>query len=165
MLLPGRYLIRPGSPADLPVYRRILYEAVGWNPDRVLPPMADALRHPELARYHQGWGRPGDIAVVASLDGEPVGGAFCRLFTEEDHGEGYVDEETPEIAIAVWPEHRGRGLGGRLLAALADAARAAGMTRLSLSVERPNPAARLYLRSGYAIVTENESDYVMVAAI
>jgi GNAT superfamily N-acetyltransferase len=158
------YEIRPGTPADLPVYQRILYEAVAWNPDRQLPPMERTLRHPELARYHEGWGRPGDIAVVATLDSEPVGGALCRLFTQDDHGEGFVDEETPEIAVAVWPEHRGRGLGGRLLAAIAGATRAVGIARLSLSVEQQNPAARLYLRSGYTIVSEDGDDYVMVAA-
>lgn len=157
------YEVRPGTDADLPVYQRLLYEAVAWDPHRELPSMAVLLPHPELARYHQGWGRHGDLGVVATLDGEPVGGALCRLFTQDDHGEGYVDENTPEMAVAVWPEHRGRGLGGRLLAAIAEAARDAGFDRLSLSVERRNPAARLYLRSGYTIVAEDGDDYVMVA--
>lgn len=157
------YQIRAGTTADLPVYQRVLYEAVSWDPDRELPPVQQTLEHPELARYHQGWGRPGDLGVVATLDGQPVGAALFRLFTEDDHGEGFVDEHTPEIAIAVWPEHRGRGLGGRLLAAIADVARTAGFARLSLSVEQQNPAARLYLRSGYTIVSAGDDDYVMVA--
>ncbi len=157
------YAIRPGTAADLPVYRSILFHAVDWNLERTLPSFEEIIDHPGLARFHRGWGRPGDIAVVATYEGEPVGGAFFRLFTQDDHGHGFLDEDTPEIAIAVWPGHRGRGLGTRLLAALAEAARVAGIARLSLSVEQGNPAAQLYLRTGYALVAETDHDYVMVA--
>jgi GNAT superfamily N-acetyltransferase/DNA-binding transcriptional ArsR family regulator len=156
------YRIRRGTADDLPVYRRILYEAVAWDPNRALPPLDQIVEHPQLALFHRGWGRPGDLAVVAHRAGEPIGGAFGRLFTEEEHGSGYVDPDTPEIAIAVWPGHRGRGLGTRLLAALAEAARAAGIGRLSLAVERENPAADLYLRCGYRIIAEPGADYLMV---
>jgi GNAT superfamily N-acetyltransferase len=103
--------------------------------------------------------------VVAEVAGEPVGGAFARLFTAEDHGSGSVDRGTPEVAIAVWPEHRGRGIGGRLLAELAERARASGITRLSLAVERANPAARLYLRCGYRVVAVPGEDYLMLTEL
>ncbi|HEU0242144.1 MAG TPA: GNAT family N-acetyltransferase [Micromonosporaceae bacterium] len=158
----GACQIRPGTVDDLPTYRRILYEAVTWHPERSLPPQEQLLAHPELALFHEGWPRLGDIAVVAERAGEPVGGAFARLFTNDDHSSGYVDSATPELAIAVWPEHRGRGLGARLLAALADEARAAGFARLSLAVERDNPAAHLYQRCGYRVVGEPGDDYLMV---
>jgi GNAT superfamily N-acetyltransferase/DNA-binding transcriptional ArsR family regulator len=161
--VPGGYRLGPGTDRDLPVYKRILREAVSWRPGMRLP--LEIVDHPELARFHRGWGRPGDLAVVARAGETVVGGAFCRLFTEADHGDGFVDEQTPEIAIAVWEEHRGCGLGGRLLAALADAARRAGFARLSLSVERDNPAVRLYLRSGYEVVAEAGKDYLMVATL
>jgi GNAT superfamily N-acetyltransferase len=160
---PGDFRLRPGTARDLPVYKRILREAVSWRPGMRLPP--EVVDHPDLARFHRNWGRPGDLAVVASAGDAVAGGAFCRLFTDADHSSGFVDEQTPEIAIAVWEEHRGRGLGGRLLAALADAARSAGIVRLSLSVERENPAVRLYLRSGYEIVAEPGNDYLMVTTL
>jgi GNAT superfamily N-acetyltransferase len=153
--------IRPGTDADLPVYQRVLYEALGWQPDSGIPPIEVVLAHPEAARYHGGWGRHGDLGVVAESDGEAVGGAYFRLFTEDDHGHGYVDDETPEIAIAVWGAPRGQGIGGQLLDALHDVARAAGFERLSLSVEVENRAARLYERHGYVTISEDTS-YRMV---
>ena len=126
-----------------------LYEAVAWNPERVLPPFGLAIEHPELARYHAGWGRPGDLGVVAESWGDVVGVALCRLFTEADYGHGYVDDETPELAVAVAEWRRGVGVGTSLMHELVDAAREAGFTRLSLSVDEDNPALRLYERLGY----------------
>lgn len=156
------YHVRSGTDADLPTFQRVLYEAIAWHPERARPPMAQVLAHPQLVIFHEGWGRPGDFGVVATRDGEPVGAAFARLFTDEVHSSGYVDPQTPEIAIAVWPEHRGRGVGARLLTALAARAARRGVGRLSLSVERSNPAARLYQRCGYRILGEPGDDYLMV---
>ena len=133
-------------------YERItwaLYAAVAWNPERKLPPGEALLEHPEIARYHKGWGRFGDIGVVAEVDGEFVGIAFCRLFTDDDHGHGYVDAKTPELAVAVVEGWRGRGVGTQLMNGLANAVRLAGIGTLSLSVDTENPARRLYERLGY----------------
>ena len=111
------------------------------------------LDHPEAARYHRDWGRPGDLGVIAEEAGEVIGMAYCRLFTDEDHGYGYLDPDTPEVALAVREGQRGRGIGGELLTRLGAAARAEGRARLSLSVERDNPARRLYERLGYRTVS------------
>jgi GNAT superfamily N-acetyltransferase len=141
---------------EVELVKWMLYEAVSWDPGRELPPYEAVIDHPELARYHSGWGRPGDAGVVAELDASPVGVAAFRIFTEQDHGHGFVDEETPELAIAVADGFRGRGVGSRLMEALADRARAEGIARLSLSVDTENPARLLYEQLGYREISRDD---------
>lgn len=145
--------LRPAGASDLEHLKLALYEAVAWNPERELPPYEVTIEHPELARYHAGWGRHGDLAVIAEDEGAVVGAVLCRLFTEGDHGHGYVDEQTPELAVAVWDGYRGRGVGAELIGALEDAVRLEGIAQMSLSVDAANPARRLYVRLGYEELT------------
>jgi ribosomal protein S18 acetylase RimI-like enzyme len=147
---------------DVEHVRWALFEAVSWDPERELPPFELTIEHPELARYHREWGRAGDLGVVAEHGDEVVGVALARLFTEDDHGHGYVDDETPELAVAVADGARGNGLGTRLLNELAAAARDAGIRRLSLSVDSENPALRLYERLGYRELARDEDGVRMV---
>jgi GNAT superfamily N-acetyltransferase len=142
-------VLREANADDVEHVTWALYTALAWDPERRLPPPEVTLEHPEAARYHRGWGRPGDLGIIATVDGRIVGVAYCRLFTDDDHGHGYVDDRTPEVAVAVRDGHRGRGLGARLLERLADLARAAGYEQLSLSVDAANPARRLYERLGF----------------
>jgi ribosomal protein S18 acetylase RimI-like enzyme len=59
------------------------------------------------------------------------------------------------VDIAILPEHQRRGIGGGLLAELrAEGSRTAKPVRLS--VVRENPAIRLYARSGFSIIKEDE---------
>jgi GNAT superfamily N-acetyltransferase len=154
--------LRPGTEADIEHVKRALFEAVSWNPDRELPPYELVIAHPELARYYEGWGRRGDLAVIAEREGKVVGASLCRLFTADDHGHGYVDDETPELAVAVWDGHRGEGIGTLLMAAIEEAARAGGFTQVSLSVDADNPAGRLYERLGYATLTVDDDGVRML---
>jgi ribosomal protein S18 acetylase RimI-like enzyme len=154
--------LRPGTDADIEHVKRALFEAVSWNPERELPPYEFVIAHRELARYHEGWGRRGDLAVIAEREGEAVGASLCRLFTTEDHGHGYVDYETPELAVAVWAGHRGEGIGTRLMDGIEEAARAEGFAKLSLSVDADNPARRLYERLGYETLTVDDDGVRML---
>ena len=116
-------------------------------------------------RYVQAWGRQGDTGVIALDEGFPVGAAWYRLFRESDPGYGFVDEQTPELAIAVLPSRRGRGLGEELLRALMDRARAEGHRAISLSVEPQNPALKLYERFGFRKVAERDGAWTMLAEL
>jgi ribosomal protein S18 acetylase RimI-like enzyme len=150
-------VIRPAGAQDLPFLRDMLRHAyyARWGSEADVP----------LERYVAGWGRPGDTALVAIEQFQPIGAAWFRLFTEEEPGYGFVDAETPELTIAVVPSRRGKGLGNELLTALLDQAREDGFTAASLSVEPDNPALHLYEQHGFARVGERAGALVMRAEL
>ena len=142
--------------------REMLYTALDWRPDVELPPREWVLEHPQVAPFHTGWGRPGETGLVAEEDAVAIGVGWYRFFTEEEHGEGFVDPDTPEVAVAVVDGHRGRGIGGMLMESIHDRARAQGVTRISLSVDPDNPARHLYLRLGYVDLEPGDENGRMI---
>ena len=153
-------MIRPGGTADVRFLRDMLRHAYYWRSAHPDAPMEDSVQ-----RYVNGWGRPGDAAVIAVERTGPVGAAWYRLFRADEPGYGFVDEQTPELAIAVVPSKRGHGIGDELLKALIGKAAAAGYGRLSLSVEPGNPARKLYERHGFSVVDEGAEAWTMVAEL
>ncbi len=142
-------MIRDLGDGELDFLGEMLYTALDWRPDGELPPFEFIIAHPQVRIFHQGWGRPGDTALVDEEAGRLVGLVWYRMFTAAEHGEGFVDEQTPELAIAVVEEFRGRGIGAALMQAIHERARRDGLSRISLSVDRDNPARSLYARLGY----------------
>src|SRR5687768_16008067 len=149
-------VVRRGGAQDLRFLRDMLHHAYYWR-ERVPGSL--------VSRYVRGWGRLGDTAVIALEGGFPVGAAWYRVFTGEEPGYGFVDDQTPELAIAVVPSKRGHGIGDHLLKALIEKARAGGYRRLSLSVEPGNPARKLYERHGFSVVDEGAEAWTMVAEL
>ena len=117
-----------------------------------------------VARYVNNWGRPGDTGLVAWENG-PIGAAWYRLFKSTAPGYGFVDDETPELTIAVVPSRRGKGFGHELMTGLLERARRAGFDALSLSVEKTSPAVSLYERYGFRRVAESDDALTMVAKL
>jgi ribosomal protein S18 acetylase RimI-like enzyme len=149
-------VIRPAGPQDVPFLRDMLRHAYYWRVDQV-----SESGEPPVQRYVERWGRPGDTALIAIHDFQPVGAAWYRLFKDDNAGYGFIDEETPELSIAVVPSRRGSGLGSELLEALVAQARADGYEALSLSVEKDNPAVGLYERYGFVPVREEDGAVTM----
>jgi ribosomal protein S18 acetylase RimI-like enzyme len=149
-------VIRRGGPQDTRFLRDMLHHAYYWRE-----------REPgegpgPVALYVKGWGRPGDTALIAIDEGFPVGAAWYRLFRRDQPGYGFVDEETPELAIAVVPSRRGRGIGDALLKELYKRAKDDGYSAVSLSAERDNePLVSYYERKhGFERVREDGGDSV-----
>ena len=153
-------MIRPGGRNDQRFLRDMLRHAYYWR-ERMPRGDIDA----PVYRYVMNWGRPGDAAVIALDDDNRVGAAWYRLFKRDEPGYGFVDEQTPELSIAVVPSRRGKGFGDQLLRALLDEAKRGGFSQISLSVEPDNPALRLYERFGFEKVGESNGSWVMLTRL
>lgn len=149
--------IRDLLPSEHHLLNQFLYEAVYAAPGEPRPPRS-VVDAPEMRAYVEGFGRAGDVALCSERDGQVVGVAWARLM----HGFGFVDKDVPELAVAVLPAWRGRGTGTRLLEALARRAAVAGHPALSLSVQRANPALRLYELLGFREVGGDDAEAVML---
>lgn len=156
------HAIRRLAPSDQQFLWEMLYQSL-HAPEGSSPFPREVIRLPELARYVEAWGRPGDMGFVAvdAGSGEPVGAVWLRLLTGDERGYGYVDDETPELGMAVLPEHRGRGIGSELLGLLLESAGAVYRS-VCLSVSADNPAVRLYKRAGFERVGAGGDSLTMV---
>jgi GNAT superfamily N-acetyltransferase len=151
---------RRAEPSDEPVLRDMLYLAV-FVPPGSPPPNYSVVEQPELARYVSSWGRRGDEGIIAlDSNGDAIGAAWLRLWSDHDHGYGFIDTVTPELSIAVRPDARGCGIGTQLLRRLLQRADES-YDRVSLSVSAQNPAVRLYQRLGFASVTGDGASMTM----
>ncbi len=83
------------------------------------------------------------------------------MFKAREPGFGFIDEQTPELTIAVVPSRRGGGLGGELMQALLDRARKEGHRAISLSAEKG--LTGLYERYGFRPVEEKDGTVTMKA--
>ncbi|MFP3154014.1 GNAT family N-acetyltransferase [Lachnospiraceae bacterium ZAX-1] len=154
--------IRPINEAEYGILERLLYESLHIPPGHEPFPW-DTIYLPEIYVYIKDFGKKDDICFVAETDGQIVGAAYSRILSESDiKGFGYIDDKTPELAISVLPGCRGKGIGRELLDALNIELSKRGYTKISLSVQKTNPALRLYKRVGYKIIKEQETDYLMV---
>ena len=89
---------------------------------------------------------------VIEVDGEPIGRLYVARW----------EDEIRIMDIALVPEYRGRGTGTVLLRDLLDEGARTGK-RVSIHVERDNPALRLYERLGFAPV-EDRGVYLLLEA-
>jgi ribosomal protein S18 acetylase RimI-like enzyme len=156
----GGIVVRRGGAQDMRFLRDMLHHAYYWkerDPDVGPGP---------VALYVKAWGRRGDTAVIALESSFPIGAAWFRIFTTARPGYGFVDESTPELAIAVVPSARGKGVGGMLLDVLLARAREAGHQTISLSVDSANAGAiDLYARHGFEPVGDTGGSLTMLAKL
>jgi GNAT superfamily N-acetyltransferase len=147
------YVIRQLTREDEPVLWEMLYyglSSVGKNE----PSSHDVVRRPENSRYVEGWGRAGDIGFVAhdKTNGALLGAVWLR----RPIGKAGA---SPELALAVKPEHRRHGIGTALLTQLVRTT--PGQSRISITFVAGKPVLRLYERFGFKVVEQRRDAIVM----
>ena len=152
------YVIRPLTETDQQILWDMLYQALQTSEGA---PSRDILKQPEYARYVEGWGRPGDTGFVVSDKGskEVLGAVWCRLPSAGDKRSADQTESIPELAFAVKPGQRKRGLGAALMTQLVKAN--PHQSAISIRASANNPAVRLYERFGFQIVSDTGGTVTM----
>lgn len=154
-------IIRQIRPEEYGLLQEFVYQAI-YLSEGTKPPPRSVVDLPELQVYVAGFGtQSGDYCLVAEVAGTVVGAAWSRIM--QDYG--HIDDRTPSLAISVLPEYRGLGIGAQLLRSLLLLLQENGYLRFSLSVQKDNPALRLYERAGFRILAEKGTEYLMLRDI
>jgi ribosomal protein S18 acetylase RimI-like enzyme len=141
----------------------MLHEAVFWRAGDAGPSLEEGLAYPEVKRALAAWGRrDGDTAVVATVNAVPVGASWYRYWTDDNFINGYVEEDTPVLVIAVENRYRHQGIGGAMICWLMDRAAQGAIQRISLSVSKDNYAINLYRQQGFVEYADNGDAFTMV---
>lgn len=158
---PGFFQIRGLRAEETQMLENFLYEAI-FIPEGVTPPRS-IVRDPSLSCYIDAFGSGAcDHALAAVLqDGTVAGAVWTRLLADQ----ASFASNVPTLAIAVLPAHRGQGIGTALLHAMLRTLARHGWQRVALSVQKANPALRLYQRAGFTIAQDNGEELVMVCEI
>lgn len=106
--------IREIKPFEYEFLREMLYEAIYVSVESEKPPES-IISSPQFLKYCDNFGRKGDFGYVLTDENILVGATWMRLFSETEAGYGFVDEETPELSIAIREKYRNRGFGGLMI--------------------------------------------------
>lgn len=120
--------------------REVEMAMVPWTPEQKDAFLAMQFRAQYMA-YRDNY--PNSTHDIVECDGRPAG----RLYVQRRPGAVHI------VDIALLPESRGAGIGTFLLERLIDEASAAGKP-VSIHVEKPNPAMRLYKRLGFVEIED-----------
>lgn len=155
------YKIREIRTSEYPLLGDFLYEAV-FIPEGTSPPDKSIVSLPELQVYIENFGqKKDDRCLVAEADGKIVGAVWVRVMNDY----GHVDEKTPSLAISLYKEYRGHGIGTAMMKAMLFKLKESGYEQVSLSVQKANYAVRMYKALGFEIVDENDEEYIMVKCL
>jgi GNAT superfamily N-acetyltransferase len=140
--------LRPASDADWGFLERVYASTrteelapLPWTPEQKAAFLAQQFG---AQRAHYARHYADATTHVIMVDGEQAG----RLMVNR------AEDEILIVDIALLPGHRSRGIGSSLLAPLIEEASGRGV-KLTIHVERMNPALRLYTRLGFRPVGDD----------
>ncbi len=153
----SNYIIRKINRDEYKILDDFLYEAI-FIPEGIEPPPKSIIEKPELQVYVEDFGRKDDYCLAAEINGRIIGAVWSRIM--DDYG--HIDNNVPSLAISLYREFRGQGIGTALLENILSLLKSENYEKVSLSVQKENYAYRMYLKAGFEIVDENDEEYIMV---
>ena len=155
------YKIRPISAREVRLLQDFLYEAI-FVPEGLSVPPKSIINQPELQVYITGFGtKKDDIGLAAEIDNKPVGAVWVRIMNDY----GHIDNDTPSLAISLHKDYRGLGIGTALMKEMLRILKDRGYKQASLAVQKANYAVKMYQKTGFEIVDENEEEYIMLCRL
>ena len=152
------YTIREIRKHEYPLLDHFLYEAI-FVPEDIEPPPKTIITSPELQVYVEHFGESkDDWGLVAEVGGKIVGAVWVRIMNDY----GHIDDATPSLVISLYKEYRGFGIGTAMVKEILTLLKSHGYRQVSLSVQKANYAAKMYLKIGFEIVRESGEEYIMV---
>lgn len=151
------YQIREIRKDEYAILDDFLYEAI-FIPEGTEAPPKSIIEQAELQVYVSDFGRKDDCCLVAEADGEIIGAVWTRIMKDY----GHIDDATPSFAISLHKDFRRKGIGTALMTEMLALLKKKGYKKASLSVQKANYAYAMYLKVGFAVVEENDEEYLMV---
>lgn len=152
------YSVRKMQPSEYALLDDFLYNAI-FIPQGVTSPPKSIIKNDDLQVYVKDFGnRKDDNALVAEINGKIVGAVWSRIMNDY----GHIDDDTPSLAISLYKEFRGRGIGTELMKSMLSLLARRGYKRASLAVQKANYAVKMYKKVGFVTLTENEEEYIMI---
>jgi ribosomal protein S18 acetylase RimI-like enzyme len=153
--------IRPILPEEVQALDDFLYEAI-FVPQGIDPPPRSIIENDDLQVYVRDFGdSPHDHCLVAESEGKIVGAVWARMM----HDYGHIDNQTPSLAISLFKEYRGQGIGTQLLRQMMDLLSQKGYGQVSLSVQKENYALRMYQKAGFDVVADRGEEVLMAISL
>lgn len=155
------YKIRTILPGEDNLLKNFLYEAI-FVPKGASPPPRLIIHQPELQIYIADFGKKkDDIGLAAEVDKMAVGAVWGRIMNDY----GHIDNDTPSLAISLYKDYRGLGIGTALMKEMLRILKERGYKQTSLAVQKANYAVKMYQKTGFVIVDENDEEYIMLCSL
>lgn len=152
------YTIREMTVPEYSLLNDFLYEAI-FVPDSMEAPPKNIIASPQLQIYVDRFGSlKDDFALAAEVEKKIVGAVWVRIMNDY----GHIDDETPSLAISLYKEYRGQGIGTHMMLEMLSLLKTHGYKRVSLSVQKANYAAEIYRKIGFQIIKENDDEWIML---
>lgn len=152
------YTIREMTVPEYSLLNDFLYEAI-FVPDGIEAPPKNIITSPQLQIYVDRFGSlKDDFALAAEVEKKIVGAVWVRIMNDY----GHIDDETPSLAISLYKEYRGQGIGTHMMLEMLSLLKTHGYKRVSLSVQKANYAAEIYRKIGFQIIKENGDEWIML---